>query len=243
MAASERKKREYTQRESLIINTARKLLLEVGYLDLNMDRIAEVTEYSKGTIYQHFSCKEEILVAMLIESAEKAGKFLLRGSNLKGKPRERMAAMALGYDLFVGLNPDHFKAQLLVQNESIMRKASPVLQKKLEGCNQCNMHLVSGVLRDAVTEGHVQLKEGVTPEEVTFGLWTGALGAYVLMTSEVNLNALGVTDPRKAVWDNMHALLDGFGWRPLSKELDYEQTRSRILKEVFPQESTQGGMV
>lgn len=242
MSASERKKREYAQREDLIIDTARKLLLDVGYLDLNMDRIAEVTEYSKGTIYQHFSCKEEILVAMLCESAEKAGKFLLRGSNFKGKPRERMAAMALGYDLFVGLNPDHFKAQLLVQNESIMRKASPTFQKKLEGCNQHNMHLVSGVLRDAVKEGHVQLKVGVTPEEVTFGLWTGALGAYVLMTSEVNLNALGVTDPRKAVWDNMHALLDGFGWRPLSKELDYEQTRRRILKEVFPKESTQLGM-
>lgn len=243
MAVSERKKREYAQRENLIIHTARKLLLEVGYLDLNMDRIAEVTEYSKGTIYQHFSCKEEILVAMLTESAEKAGKFLLRGSNMKGMPRERMAAMALGYDLFVGLNPDHFKAQLLVQNESIMRKASPVLQKKLEGWNQHNMHIVSGVLRDAVREGHVKLKEGVTPEEVTFGLWTGALGAYVLMTSEVNLNALGVTDPRKAVWDNMHALLDGFGWRPLSKELDYEQTRTRILTEVFPQESAQAGMV
>jgi len=242
MAVSERKKREYTQREGLIIDTARKLLLEVGYLDLNMDRIAEVTEYSKGTIYQHFSCKEEILVAMLSESAEKAGKFLLRGSNLKGKPRERMAAMALGYDLFVGLNPDHFKAQLLVQNESIMRKASPTLQKKLEGCNQQNMRIVSGVLRDAVSEGHVQLKEGVTPEEVAFGLWTGALGAYVLMTSEVNLHALGVTDPRKAVWENMHALLDGFDWRPLSKELDYEKTRSRIFKEVFPQESTQVGM-
>ncbi len=243
MAASERKKREYAQREDLIIHTARKLLLDVGYLDLNMDRIAEVTEYSKGTIYQHFSCKEEILVAMLSESAEKAGKFLLRGSDMRGKPRERMAAMAVGYDLFVGLNPDHFKAQLLVQNESIMRKASPTLQRKLEGCNQRNMHIVSGVLRDAVAEGHVKLKEGVTAEEVTFGLWTGALGAYVLMSSEVNLNALGVTDPRKAVWDNMHALLDGFGWRPLSKELDYEQTRGRILKEVFPQESAQMGMV
>ncbi|MDH4361855.1 MAG: TetR/AcrR family transcriptional regulator, partial [Nitrospirota bacterium] len=62
MAVSERKKREYTQRESLIIDAARKLLLDRGYLDLNMDQIADVTEYSKGTIYQHFSCKEEILV-------------------------------------------------------------------------------------------------------------------------------------------------------------------------------------
>lgn len=242
MPSSERKKREYAQREDLIINTARKLLLDLGYLDLNMDRIAEVTEYSKGTIYQHFSCKEEILVAMQVESAKKAGKFLLRGANLKGKPRERMASMALGYDLFVALNPDHFKAQLLVQNESIMRKASPTLQRKLEECNRHNMTLVSGVLREAVTEGHVQLKEGITAEEVTFGLWTGALGAYVLMSSEVNLNALGVTDPRKAVWDNMHALLDGFGWRPLSQELDYNQTRNKILKEVFPKEAAQTGM-
>jgi AcrR family transcriptional regulator len=242
MAASERKKREYAQREDLIINTGRKLLLDVGYLDLNMDRIAEVTEYSKGTIYQHFSCKEEILVAMLVESAEKSGKFLLRGSNFKGKPRERMAAMAVGYDLFVGLNPDHFKARLLVQNESIMRKASLNLQKKLEASNQHNMHIVSGVLRDGVREGHVQLKEAVTPEEVAFGLWTGALGAYVLMSSEVNLTALGITDPRKAVWNNMHALLDGFGWRPLSNELDYEETRTRILMEVFPQECAQAIM-
>ena len=242
MAVSERKKREYAQRESLIIDTARKLLLEVGYLDLNMDRIAEVTEYSKGTIYQHFSCKEEILVAMFVESAEQSGKFLLRGATMKGSSRERMVAMALGYDLFVGLNPDHFKARLLVQNESILRKASPTLQKKLERSNQHNMHIVSGVLRDGVTEGHVHLKEEITPEEVAFGLWTGALGAYVLMSSEVNLNALGVTDPKKAIWDNMHALLDGFGWRPFSHEFDYRETRARIFKEVFPQESTQMGV-
>jgi AcrR family transcriptional regulator len=242
MAVSERKKREYAQREDLIINTARKLLLDVGYLDLNMDRIAEATEYSKGTIYQHFSCKEEILVAMLFESAEQSGKFLLRGSNLQGVPRERMVAMALGYDLFVGLNPDHFKARLLVQNESIMRKASPTLQRKLEESNRHNMSIVSDVLRDGLTEGHVQLKEGITPEEVAFGLWTGALGAYVLMSSEVNLNALGVSDPKKAIWENMHALLDGFGWRPLSNELDYMETRVRIFREVFPQESTQMGI-
>ena len=71
MSASERKKREYAQRADLIRETTRKLLLDVGYLELNMDRIAEITEYSKGTIYQHFSCKEEILVALLAESAHK----------------------------------------------------------------------------------------------------------------------------------------------------------------------------
>lgn len=236
MATSERKKREYAQREMLIIDTARHLLLEVGYIELNMDRIAEITEYSKGTIYQHFSCKEEILVAMLIQSAQKCGTFLLRGSQFQGTPRERVAAMALGYDLFIQLNPDHFKSKLLLQNESIRAKASPVFQKNLEKSEQDNIGIVSGVLRDAVKEGHVQLRKGVTIEEVTFGLWTGAYGAFVLMFSEVNLEALGISDPRKAVWENIHALLDGFGWHPFFHELDWEETRNRILKEIFPQE-------
>lgn len=237
MATSERKRRDYAQRETLIIDTARNLLLEVGYIDLNMDRIAELTEYSKGTIYQHFSCKEEILVEMLIQSAKKCGTFLVRGSRFQGTPRERVAAMVLGYDLFIRLNPDHFKSKLLLQNESIRGKASPVFQKNLEKAEQENIGLVSGVLRDALEEGHVHLRKGVTIEEVTFGLWTGTFGAYVLMFSEVNLHALGILDPRKAVWANIHALLDGFGWHPFFQELNWEQTRKRILKEIFPQES------
>ncbi|MDR4493994.1 MAG: TetR/AcrR family transcriptional regulator [Nitrospirales bacterium] len=237
MATSERKKREYAQRQTLIIDTARKLLLDVGYIDLNMDRIAEITEYSKGTIYQHFSCKEEILVEMLIQSAKKCGTFLGRGSRFQGTPRERMAAMALGYDLFIRLNPDHFKSKLLLQNESIRRKASPVFQKNLEKAEQDNMGIVSEVLREAVEQGHVQLRKDVTTEEVSFGLWTGAFGAYVLMFSEMNLQALGISDPRKAVWNNIHALLDGFGWHPLFQDLNWDQTKSRILKEVFPHEA------
>ena len=243
MATSERKKREYAQRETLIIDTARHLLLEIGYIELNMDRIAELTEYSKGTIYQHFSCKEEILVAMLIQSAQKCGMFLLRGSRFQGTPRERVAAMALGYDLFIRLNPDHFKSKLLLLNASIRGKASPAWQKNLERAEQENIGIVFEVLRDAVKEGHLQLRKGVTIEEVTFGLWTGAFGAYVLMFSEVNLFALGILDPRKAVWENIHALLDGFGWHPFFHELDWEEIRNRILKEIFPQECHQAAIV
>ena len=242
MPASDRKKREYAQREGLIISTARKLLLDLGYLDLNMDRIAEDTEDSKGTIYQHFSCKEEILVQMLTESVQAVGKFLARGAQFQGTPREKMAALTIGWDLFIQLNPDHFKSRLLLQNETIRAKASPVLQKNLEKAEQNNMAIVSGVLREGVSQGYVQLREGVTPEEVSFGLWTGALGAYVLMSYEVNLQALGISDPRKAVWDNMHALLDGFGWHPLYHELNWGETRSRIFREIFPDESTKVGI-
>ena len=70
MSTLARKKREFVQREELILETARRLLLEVGYLELTMDLIARKIEYSKGTIYQHFSSKEEILLNAHIKTAK-----------------------------------------------------------------------------------------------------------------------------------------------------------------------------
>ena len=57
------KKREILERESRILEVARPMVVREGYHGLNMDRIAEEVRYSKGTIYNHFSCKEEIIIA------------------------------------------------------------------------------------------------------------------------------------------------------------------------------------
>ena len=69
MATSTRKARELEAREALILDTAQRLVEERGYLGMNMDLVAEATEYSKGTIYQHFSCKEELLSALIERTA------------------------------------------------------------------------------------------------------------------------------------------------------------------------------
>ena len=51
-----------------MLETARRLLLEIGYNGLTMERIAEAAEYSKGTIYNHFPCKEEIIAELAARS-------------------------------------------------------------------------------------------------------------------------------------------------------------------------------
>ena len=64
METLSRKQREIQEREALILEVAREMLLERGYLGVTMDRIAQAIEYSKGTVYQHFSSKEDVLVAL-----------------------------------------------------------------------------------------------------------------------------------------------------------------------------------
>ncbi len=50
MSTSARKEREFAQRQELFLETTRQMLLNIGYLNVTMDRIAQETEYSKGTI-------------------------------------------------------------------------------------------------------------------------------------------------------------------------------------------------
>ena len=60
MAALARKQRELRERESLLLDAARRILVEGGYHGLTMARVAEALEYSKGTIYSHSSCKSDV---------------------------------------------------------------------------------------------------------------------------------------------------------------------------------------
>ncbi len=47
MSTLTRKQREVHQRELMLLDVARKMLVENGYAGLNMDRLAEATEYSE----------------------------------------------------------------------------------------------------------------------------------------------------------------------------------------------------
>jgi AcrR family transcriptional regulator len=67
MVTSPRKQRKYEQREALLLAIARKILLHGGYHGLTMARVADSAEYSKGTLYQHFSCKEELIITLAAE--------------------------------------------------------------------------------------------------------------------------------------------------------------------------------
>src|SRR3984885_3865421 len=85
-----RKQREIQGREGRILEVARTMIVEDGYHGLSMDRIAEALEYSKGTIYQHFSCKEDILMALANQAIERRLEMFRRAAAFRGKSRERM---------------------------------------------------------------------------------------------------------------------------------------------------------
>jgi len=64
MGTSERKEREKERKKMLILESAEELILEKGLDNLNMDEIAERAEVSKGSLYQYFKNKTDLVLGI-----------------------------------------------------------------------------------------------------------------------------------------------------------------------------------
>ena len=58
------KERQREQREQLILQAAEELFLERGFYETSVDEIAARVGIAKGTVYLHFSSKEELVLAL-----------------------------------------------------------------------------------------------------------------------------------------------------------------------------------
>lgn len=67
MGTKERRLREKERRRQKILEAAKKLFFEKGFVAATMDQIAHNVELSKGTLYLYFKNKEELYISLLVE--------------------------------------------------------------------------------------------------------------------------------------------------------------------------------
>lgn len=236
MSTINRKQRERQERESRILDVARPMLLRDGYHGLKMDDIARELEYSKGTIYGHFPCKEEVILALAIETTRRRTRLFTRAAAFEGKPREKLLAIGYAAELFFRLYPEHFTLEQLVRSAAIWDKASEERQQVMGICETECVGIVGGIIREGIEKGDLTLPEGVIPEAVVLGLWSMSYGSFSIIATSSSLAEIGIRDPYAVVRRNLHAILDGYGWKPLSIEHDYQAVLARVQKEIFPDE-------
>ena len=233
MTTLTRKQREIQQREGLILEVAREQFVRDGYHGLSMDRIATATEYAKGTIYNHFGCKEEIMIALANQALEKRTKMFRRAAEMTGCSRQRLAAIGAAAEWFARRFPNHFAVEQLIRSASIWHKTSEKRRNFMQMCETRCMDIVAAIVRDGVASGDLSLTDGRTPESVVFGLWSMSFGAYSIIATSDSLAELGLEDPYEIVRANMNAMVDGIGWKPLSSEVDYGSHFEQVQQALF----------
>ncbi len=229
-----RRARERAERERVYLDIARKLLLRDGYLGLTMDRVAALSEYSKGTLYQHFRNKEELVVCLSEQITRAKAELFERALGFAGRPRERILAVGIAYQLWAGRYPDDIRVTQVLKSRSLSAKVRPELQRAMQEAEARCCGVLVRLTEEGIAAGDLQLPLEMSAGQLVFGLWALCFGGWLLALMDFDLSPLQVLEAGPLVQQHAQKLLDGHGWRPLSGEWDYAGTTRRALRELFP---------
>ena len=218
-----RKQREIQERERQILTLARPILVREGYQSLSMDRLAAEMEYAKGTLYNHFPNKEEIVAALAIESLELRRKIFERASLVSDRSREKMTAIGCACDLYTEQFDEHFAVEQMLRNSVIWDKSSEKRQQIIRQCELGAMSIVAGIVREAVAAGDLTIPDSMSAEELVFGFWSLTYGSHALIASSPSLPDIGVANPVRSIRYHGWTLMNGYGWQPM---ISFEETQA-----------------
>lgn len=233
-----RKQTQIAERETEILRIAGEILGTHGLEGLTMERVLERVTFSKGTLYNHFTCKEDLLVAFHAKCMQDHHAFFARGALFRGRPRERYMATGMGHEIKLLLDPQPFRFDL---TEDILAAASERWRDAFQELHRETMGIFLGLARDGIASG--DLSDRYTPEFVAAASWALCIGADSLHEGGMIYRGMRREEFALLRRDMLITLLDGFGWQPLSCNHDYAAVRRRVLAEVYAPEARQVGLL
>lgn len=235
MARSIWKQQEISAREADLLRISRRLIVEHGVPGLTMERLAAATPYSKGTIYQHFRSREDILATLCITMGELRLNMFERASRFAGRSRERAMAANKGHSLLFQLHRELWQAEQRISEIHLRARLSPEHRAAYDSVNAKCFQCILGILRDGIASNELVPPHGLGPEQLLVGMIGWTRGLYSIWASDSPVRAW-VNDSSDLHFKLISAIYDGIGWRPFSTEWDYSKTIDRVRAEVYPEE-------
>ena len=232
------KQQEIESRETFLLETAGRILLEEGYAAISMERLALELDTAKGTIYNHFPNREEVLLAIAVNAINKRQAMFDMASVSKRPSRERFLAVGVACEIYVTHYPHFFLVENLVRHAAIWDRCSTARRDLLRKQEQRCMSLVAGIVRSAIANDDLHLPPSLSPEEMTLAVWALTYGAYLINATSPSLQEIGVTSIHRSVRFGASRLLDGYRWKPIWTDEDHSRIYQEICQEVFADEKS-----
>ncbi len=227
---------DFNSREKELIALSRNLINEECLSTLTIDRIVAAAPYSKGTIYKHFTSKEDLILAICNSCMQELQALFTRALKFDGNSRERIVAVNIAYVIWSKLHPTQLFIVLSAHSPNVIACASTERITDHHNRETEMMGLLNVEISNAIKAGDLSLPEDMSFEQVTFALWSSTWGAMALITTNgESLNFNNMVLERES-YTNVKLILDGFGWLPLSNQWDYSHTIKRIINELFQHE-------
>lgn len=165
-----------------LLQEGRRLLLQDGYSQFSLRKLATALGVSHNAPYRHFESREELIKAILEEDAARFAEALALGVEGVTDPRERLMCLGEAYVSFFLDNPEilllfeTLPGQLARQGQTLLACFEPVGTEESMGEGYA-------LLKDAATR-FMPEHGGLSEREVILGYWAKVHGLAALLVGQ-----------------------------------------------------------
>jgi AcrR family transcriptional regulator len=197
MGISERKEREKELKKSIMLEAAEALILEKGLDNLNMNEVADRAEVSKGSLYQYFDSKTDLVLGICNKATTLLSKEIKKVLTQDRPGIELVHMIGATFMTFVSEHPEYFRAMRFHDN---LKETSNLEDSNfLSSCSN-NMHESFTCMVRAIQIGMQDgsINPSYDPKELALILWATSHGMVNMAYQHQNtqhfslLNELGI---------------------------------------------------
>lgn len=224
-------------REQEILQAALGIIASEGVAALTIDRVVAQVSFSKGTVYNHFSCKEDLLTGLCNNSMCGLAEMFQRAADFEGTTRERMLAVGFAYMLHSQLNPTEFMLVISAKTPSVKEKSSDKRQEQNLAMETTLLGSILQVISDGLAAGELRLLPHLSPSQVAFSLWAMSFGTIALLHESLERCTVRTEMMlERELVNHSNLVLDGLNWKPFTLDHNWLDTIERLKSGIFKPE-------
>ena len=227
-------------RENILLDCAHAFIQRENIATLTIDKLVKELPFSKGTVYNHFSSKEDLLLGLCNRGMTILTGMFNRANAFNGIPRERGLAIHFAYMLYAKLYPTLFMLVLTAKTSNITDKASTARQDEHLQLEALLIAPIISIFKDSLAKGEINPPVSMTLEQLSFACWSLSFGTNALLLQ--NIEHCGTRSSlivERELLNNVNILFDGFQFQPLTQEFDWTQTLFKLKQITFHPEITE----
>lgn len=156
-----------------ILDRTRHLLVEEGYNNLSMRKIARAVGCSATSIYLHFENKDALFHALIDEGFARLNETVQDSAAAHADPVSRLEALSRRYVYFGLDNPEYYEIMFMLHPERMARYPAAKYRRARR-----NLDLFAEALHDGVEAGQFDVDDPAVAASV---LWAALHGAVSLL--------------------------------------------------------------
>ncbi|MER5439145.1 helix-turn-helix domain-containing protein [Streptomyces sp. NPDC002790] len=216
MRTTQRKAQEVAERDRKLVDVALDMVCRDGFHNLTLGKLADEAGYSKGTVYNHFTCREDLLIELSAESARRQLRYFQAIADLPWDGVRSVYGMALAYLRHAEVAPVLFECSITARTDAVCKVASEQRLKRRDLVEAQMSQVVGYAVERSVAEGSFE------NADVEAAVAVDALRAYILGYAAMHLLSRRFLwagdEDRDARLKVMTSMVGGLGWERLAAD-------------------------